>query len=49
MRGQKQMRAAMASPLVKLDMRQIHDWTSFHDLFSKALGFPDFYGRNINA
>jgi len=30
-------------------MSQITDWDSFHDTFAHALGFPDFYGRNMNA
>ncbi|MDP8909736.1 MAG: barstar family protein [Chloroflexota bacterium] len=29
-------------------MSQITDWESFHDTFA-AFGFPDFYGRNIDA
>ncbi len=28
---------------------EIVDWTSFHDVFSASLGFPDFYGKNMNA
>ena len=28
---------------------EVVDWTSFHDVFSKALAFPDFYGKNMNA
>lgn len=28
---------------------RIVDWDSFHDVFAEALGFPDFYGRNMNA
>lgn len=30
-------------------MSQITDWDSFHDTFACALGFPDSYGRNMNA
>ena len=30
-------------------MSQITGWDSFHDTFAKELGFPEFYGRNINA
>lgn len=30
-------------------MSQITDWDGFHDTFSRTLGFPDFYGRNMNA
>jgi len=34
---------------VEIDAAQIHDWASFHSTFAAALGFPDFYGRNMNA
>ena len=34
---------------VKIDCKEIPDWDSFHDLFSKKFGFPRFYGRNMNA
>jgi hypothetical protein len=34
---------------VQIDGSKITDSGSFHDLFSKALGFPAFYGRNMNA
>lgn len=27
----------------------IVDWDTFHDAFATALGFPAFYGRNMNA
>ncbi len=27
----------------------ILDWESFHNVFADKLGFPDFYGRNMNA
>ena len=36
-------------PLVRIDARLIHDQNSFHDVFAAALGFPDFYGRNMDA
>jgi RNAse (barnase) inhibitor barstar len=35
--------------LVKLDTRGITDWASFHDIFAKTVGFPRFYGRNMDA
>jgi len=35
--------------VVKLDTRHITDWNTLHDVFAKAFGFPDFYGRNLNA
>jgi RNAse (barnase) inhibitor barstar len=31
-------------PTVQIPMAQITDWSSFHDTFSQALGFPDFTG-----
>ena len=34
---------------VAIDLTTVHDWDSFHDAFAHALGFPDFYGRNMNA
>jgi hypothetical protein len=37
------------SPIVKIDAGRIVDWDSFHDVFAEALGFPDFYGRNMDA
>ncbi len=35
--------------LVRIDTRRIRDWPSFHDVFADAFGFPDFYGRNLDA
>lgn len=34
---------------VHLDGTTITDWDSFHDQFSAVLGFPAFYGRNMDA
>jgi RNAse (barnase) inhibitor barstar len=28
---------------------EITDWDSFHDVLQRELGFPPFYGRNMNA
>ena len=36
-------------PVVEVPMSQIHDWETFHDTFAQTLGFPDFYGRNMDA
>ena len=33
----------------KIDAREITDWDSFHNVFARAFGLPDFYGRNMNA
>jgi RNAse (barnase) inhibitor barstar len=35
--------------LVKLDTRRITDWDTFHDVFAEVFGFPDYYGRNMDA
>lgn len=32
-----------------LDLSPIKDWPSFHDESARAFGFPEFYGRNMNA
>ncbi len=34
---------------VRIDGSAITDWTTFHDVFQQAFGFPSFYGRNMNA
>jgi hypothetical protein len=34
---------------VKLDTSKITDWDSFHTVFASIFGFPDFYGRNMDA
>jgi hypothetical protein len=34
---------------VKIDAAEIFDWDSFHTVFAKVMGFPDFYGKNLNA
>jgi hypothetical protein len=34
---------------IQIDASKITNWDSFHDLFSKTLGFPGFYGRNMDA
>lgn len=37
------------TPRARLDGSQIRDWDSFHDVSARQLGFPSFYGRNMNA
>jgi hypothetical protein len=37
------------NPIVKIDTRRIKDWPTFHEVFAEIFGFPDFYGRNMNA
>ncbi|MBV9599240.1 MAG: barstar family protein [Chloroflexi bacterium] len=34
---------------VEIDLTDVNDWDSFHAAFERALGFPGFYGRNMNA
>ena len=36
-------------PTVSLDGRRIADWKDFHAECQTAFGFPDFYGRNMDA
>ena len=35
--------------VVAIPTKRIRDWASFHDVFVELLGFPSFYGRNMNA
>jgi RNAse (barnase) inhibitor barstar len=39
----------MVTALVTVDCDKIHDWDSFHDEFARVFGFPEFYGRNMDA
>lgn len=39
----------MHTKVVIIPTGRIVDWESFHDVFREALGFPAFYGRNMNA
>ena len=34
---------------LSINTDKIEDWSSFHDVFTEALGFPGFYGRNMDA
>ncbi len=34
---------------IKIDASRNQDWASFHDSFASTFGFPDFYGRNMDA
>jgi len=33
----------------RLDGSEIRDWNSFHDASARELGFPSFYGCNLDA
>ena len=39
----------MVTAKASVDCSKILDWKSFHDEFAAVFGFPDFYGRNMNA
>ena len=41
--------STIQTAVVVIPTRDIVDWNSFHDTFKTALGFPEFYGRNMNA
>lgn len=34
---------------VTIDFTKIKDWESFHSEFKEIMGFPAFYGRNMDA
>lgn len=33
----------------RLNTQSISNWHSFHEVCKQAFGFPDFYGKNMNA
>lgn len=35
--------------IVAIDAARITNWETFHDEFVRVFGFPDFYGRNMDA
>jgi hypothetical protein len=39
----------MRTTIITIPVDQIADWDSFHSVFQTALGFPAFYGRNMDA
>ena len=36
-------------PIVRIDCAAIKSDETFHSAFAEAIGFPGFYGRNMNA
>jgi hypothetical protein len=36
-------------PIVRVPTKEIEDRETFHNVFSRILGFPEFYGRNMDA
>lgn len=39
----------MNTMIVPIPTKLISSWETFHDVFADALGFPPFYGRNMDA
>ena len=39
----------MIRNVVLIDGGRIVDWSSFHAVFAEGMGFPEFYGRNMDA
>jgi RNAse (barnase) inhibitor barstar len=39
----------MKSQTAKIQTKRITNWDSFHSVFAEAMGFPSFYGKNMNA
>ena len=35
--------------VITVPVEDITDWQSFHAIFQRLFGFPDFYGRNMDA
>jgi len=35
--------------IIVIPVAQITDWESFHKVFQQTLGFPNFYGHNMDA
>lgn len=35
--------------VVRINCQKIVDWKTFHEVFKAEMGFPDFYGNNMNA
>ena len=36
-------------PTVDINGEKLGDWASFHQTFASSFGFPEFYGRNMDA
>ena len=34
---------------VSINLHEINSWPSFHAIFKQKMGFPDFYGNNMDA
>ena len=44
-----EMEASPLMKIVRIDANRITDGESFHHVFAETFGFPDFYGRNMDA
>lgn len=39
----------MHTTLISIPTKRISDWPTFHAVFAEVLGFPAFYGKNMDA
>lgn len=39
----------MNTTLIDIPVKHIVDWATFHEVFAQVLGYPEFYGRNMDA
>ena len=39
----------MTLQAARVQTKSITDWDSFHSVFAETMGFPSFYGRNMDA
>lgn len=39
----------MRTTVIAVPTDRIVDWESFHSVFEESLGFPSYYGRNMDA
>jgi hypothetical protein len=39
----------MTIEIARVQTKRITDWDTFHSVFAETMGFPDFYGGNMNA
>ena len=39
----------MNTTLIDIPGNRIVDWPTYHEVFAEVLGFPAFYGRNMDA